>query len=110
MQIAVPEGFVDVSILRNIPDHQEMYTDANKDQTISVELLGKANVDDDKAGKFHFDDIADSNDAIERKFVEEGKIQVPPVAEKTSVSCLYYVGDQLISKLRDTSDKANNIR
>jgi len=110
MRIDVPVGFIDVSSKRQIPETQELWTDADKDQSISLELLNKVEEPDDKAGKFHFDEIASANDATQTTFVEEGKIEVPPLAAKTSVSCVYYVGDQLISKLRDTSSQANNIR
>lgn len=57
----------------------ELWTDADKDQSISLELLNKVEEPDDKAGKFHFDEIASANDAKQTTFVEEGTIEVPPL-------------------------------
>merc|ERR1719242_2605010 len=93
MRISIPVGFVDVSNLRNIPNHQELYTDASKDQSLSLELLGKVDEEDDKAGKYHFDEIARANDCLgNTTFVEEGIIKVDAIAEGKKVSCIYYVG------------------
>mmetsp|Transcript_4546 Transcript_4546/g.10180 ORF Transcript_4546/g.10180 Transcript_4546/m.10180 type:complete len:246 (+) Transcript_4546:147-884(+) len=85
IRIGVPTRWRDVSDVRQVPDHQEVWQDCTiEDQTPSenqgqgnapiqiegtggvlvVEILGRENgVTDDGAAKFFFDDLADSNGA-----------------------------------------------
>ena len=37
--IVLPTRMADVSDFRPVPDHQEIYTDANSDQSVMIEIL-----------------------------------------------------------------------
>jgi hypothetical protein len=37
--VDLPSRMTDISDFRPVPDHQEVYTDANSDQSVSVEIL-----------------------------------------------------------------------
>ena len=55
------------SNFRQVPDHQEVFLDPNGPTTIIVELNERVNdgdhaFDDDKALKYHFEDVASDGD------------------------------------------------
>jgi hypothetical protein len=60
---ALPSRFVDVSQMRQVPDHQEVYVDMNSDQSIIFELLSMDDVANDRAAQHHWNDLAQANDA-----------------------------------------------
>ncbi|XP_048476046.1 ran guanine nucleotide release factor [Rhincodon typus] len=60
----IPPHSVDVSEIREIPDNQEVFAHSDTDQSIIIELLEHQNhVPDQEAARYHFADIANSNDA-----------------------------------------------
>ncbi|KAI4175801.1 MAG: hypothetical protein LQ343_001414 [Gyalolechia ehrenbergii] len=63
--VNLPDGYADVSDIREVPDHQEIYLDASGFSSIIVEIAERvpqpaADVD---ALKFHFEDIVDEQDS-----------------------------------------------
>ncbi|KAK0150212.1 Ran guanine nucleotide release factor [Merluccius polli] len=64
MSARVPPGARDVSDLREVPDHQEAFAHGHTDQSLVVELLElQAHVADRDAARYHFEDLAGSNEA-----------------------------------------------
>ncbi|XP_072447640.1 ran guanine nucleotide release factor [Chiloscyllium punctatum] len=60
----IPPHSVDVSEMREIPDNQEVFVHTDTDQSIIIELLEhQAHVADQEAARYHFADLAGSNDA-----------------------------------------------
>lgn len=58
----VPTSWRDVSDVRQVPDHQEVWQDATEDGAmLVVEILERQDVDDANAACFFFDDLAESN-------------------------------------------------
>ncbi|GBG74247.1 hypothetical protein CBR_g17957 [Chara braunii] len=59
IEMAIPNRFTDVSELREVPDHQEVYGDMNRDESIIVEILEmKSDVEDANAAAWFLDDLA----------------------------------------------------
>ncbi|KAJ3043918.1 hypothetical protein HDV00_003958 [Rhizophlyctis rosea] len=60
---AIPDAYIDVSILREVPDHQEVFVDQATDQSLIVEILELAETPAEEAASYHFWQLADDNDA-----------------------------------------------
>ncbi|KAL8939892.1 MAG: hypothetical protein Q9211_002535 [Gyalolechia sp. 1 TL-2023] len=62
--VNLPTGYADVSDIREVPDHQEIYLDASGFSSIIVDIAERVPqpAADDEALKFHFDDIVDERD------------------------------------------------
>ena len=61
-----PARYVDVSDFRPVPDNQEVWTDANRDESVIVEILERVEAgpsDAKGAAAWFFRDLADVNDA-----------------------------------------------
>ncbi|KAL8989491.1 MAG: hypothetical protein Q9177_001630 [Variospora cf. flavescens] len=59
-----PNGYLDVSNIREVPDHQEIYLDASGFSSVIIEIAERVTQPptDEEALKFHFEDIVDDND------------------------------------------------
>lgn len=66
LSAALPCSAKDISELREIPDNQEVFAHPHTDQSMIVELVEyQGQVEDKDAAKYHFEDIASSNQASE---------------------------------------------
>ncbi|KAG7260453.1 hypothetical protein CRUP_008804 [Coryphaenoides rupestris] len=66
MSARIPHGAQDVSELREVPDNQEVFAHRHTDQSLVVELLEfQSHVEDRDAARYHFDDLAGSNEALQ---------------------------------------------
>jgi hypothetical protein len=72
----IPEGWLDASDARPIPDHQEVWMDPTRDRTIIVELLEQASVPLEQCGEFHFEELASGNEATSMAVFSS--TQLPP--------------------------------
>lgn len=64
MSARIPHSAKDISDLREMPDNQEVFAHCHTDQSLVVELLEfQSQVEDQDAAKYHFEDIAGSNEA-----------------------------------------------
>lgn len=53
-----------------MPDNQEIWVDAQLDQSVVVELLERQDVSDEQCLRFFFNDLADANEASAREVTE----------------------------------------
>ena len=59
----LPETYEDVSVLREVPDHQEVFVDRDSEVSLIVELLEHdGTVGDEQAAQHYFKDLASFND------------------------------------------------
>ena len=66
LSAVIPHTATDISEVREIPDSQEVFAHAHTDQSLIVELVEyQAQVADQDAAKYHFEDIAGTNNALE---------------------------------------------
>ncbi|KAL8699770.1 MAG: hypothetical protein Q9201_005815 [Fulgogasparrea decipioides] len=63
--VNLPAGYADVSNIREVPDHQEIYLDASGFSSVVIELTERVSEpsSDQEALKFHFEDIVDEHDS-----------------------------------------------
>ncbi|KJE90530.1 hypothetical protein CAOG_01835 [Capsaspora owczarzaki ATCC 30864] len=72
MTISLPDKFADVSGMRQIPDHQEVFVNQANDQSFMVDLLQyQSHVQGADAARFHFNEIAECNNAVDKSTVTE---------------------------------------
>ena len=109
LQCLIPVGFVDISQFRQVPDNQEVFADANKDQSICIEIVERINLEDNKIGHFYFHALAKDSDADEVCMLDEKLLnkQEVPLIQETVVFCQ---GAMKISKGRQGMDAANTVQ
>lgn len=114
-----PTRWIDVSDFRPVPDNQEVWTDADRDESVIFEVLERVEVgpsDADGAAVWFFDDLATINDAS----VASGLSAVETTRHLTahelpSINGVFAcaslcVGTSQISKGNDGVDKRNAVR
>ncbi|TPX44391.1 hypothetical protein SeMB42_g04345 [Synchytrium endobioticum] len=66
IRVWIPEGFTDVSQVRDVPDHQTVFARPETDESISIEILETpADHADENPAQFHFHTLAEDNEAHE---------------------------------------------
>lgn len=100
-----PRGTVDVSDLREIPDNQEVFASAHSDQSVIVELVEyQGQVADHDAARYHFEDIAAGNSALEPGSSEVSSVvalQKPDLLLSECSSAWMLTGTQRVSKFNE---------
>ncbi|XP_075711652.1 ran guanine nucleotide release factor [Rhinoderma darwinii] len=107
----LPPNIQDVSDLREIPDNQEVFVHADTDQSIIVEILEyQGGMSDPDAARYHFEDVAASNDAQGR--AEVVSVEPFPLAQLSLTSCSNawaLTGHQLVSKFNEQAQNTVTI-
>ncbi|KAJ1967543.1 hypothetical protein IWQ62_001792 [Dispira parvispora] len=111
IECEIPKSFENASTYRNIPDHQEVFVEDDTDQSIIVEILEKVNVPDSESAKFHFEQLAEDNEASSFAILSDDPIPDENVPELPSTTvCHMVTGKQMISKFREKgADKENYV-
>mmetsp|Transcript_9264 Transcript_9264/g.20604 ORF Transcript_9264/g.20604 Transcript_9264/m.20604 type:complete len:187 (+) Transcript_9264:66-626(+) len=104
----LPSSFQDASEVRQVPDHQEVWTDHSSDRSITVEILERKDIADDHAVAFFLADLADANDARDARLVSERQLSTQEVPHLADVHCRLGVGLQRIPKFNE--DSANLVQ
>ena len=104
--------YTDVSNVRVVPDHQEVWTDGD-DNTIIIELLNlKEETTTDDAAAFFFNDLAEASEASSAELLHAGLLEHLICPEISSnVEICGAVGRHIVSKFRDedkSGEKARN--
>lgn len=101
----------DVSDFRPVPDHQEVWADAESDRSVVVEILERqAAVADADAAVFLFNDLAEANEATGSQVEVRAaatRQQAPLLPPGVHVSTLR--GTQRVAKHRDAREAANDV-
>jgi hypothetical protein len=83
-----PPSYEDVSILRDIPDSEEVFQEAATDSSIIIELVEyQDGVEDEDIATFHFNNIAEINQVRSSRVEETTKIQRPGEAFRHFICC-----------------------
>ena len=102
MEMFVPPQFVDVSDLRVVPDHQEVFTDVDTGCCIIVELNSyRRDVEDAEAPRYYFEDIAKFNESSENTLESCGDLSDADCPHFPSASKVFGLGVQSVSKYRE---------
>ncbi|XP_058870538.1 ran guanine nucleotide release factor [Acipenser ruthenus] len=109
----LPPGFRDVSELREIPDNQEVFAHSHTDQSIIVELLEyQGHVTGRDAARYHFEDVACSNEAAGPGGSQVLSVEPLPAAQTSlqeSESAWLLHGTQLVSKFNEEAENAVSV-
>mmetsp|Transcript_980 Transcript_980/g.2333 ORF Transcript_980/g.2333 Transcript_980/m.2333 type:complete len:214 (-) Transcript_980:293-934(-) len=84
----MPKEFVDISTVREVPDHQEVFSHQDTDRSVIVEILELSEQSNETAGKYFFEDLAGANGS-EETVVEYNEVGVPA----STIPCLTRLGD-----------------
>lgn len=111
-----PDRFIDTSQFRDVPDNQEIFADPNTDQSLIIELLQFDNqIPNENAVTFHFQEVAQINDAgspshqsiFKVEYLNPMEISNLASVKDLYVGCLF--GQQLVSKFRESHRNIVNI-
>lgn len=81
----LPITVLDVSDLRQVPDSQEVFLYPESDAFLSVEVLQRVPPEDDaEAARYHFDVLAEENEAIDTEVMDIRALQLEPKKAITS--------------------------
>nr|DBA29871.1 TPA: hypothetical protein GDO54_005923 [Pyxicephalus adspersus] len=107
----LPPSVQDVSELREIPDNQEVFAHVHTDQSVIIELLEyQDGMSDPDAARYHFEDVATSNDAQGK--AEVVSVEPLPLAQLSLSSCSSawaLTGHQLVSKFNEQAQNTVTI-
>jgi hypothetical protein len=74
--IELPENAIDVSKLRQVPDHEEVFVHPKSDQSLMIEILEYTDLDDSLACEHYFKDLAETNQSGSNyEIIKSGKIE-----------------------------------
>ncbi|KAF9912104.1 hypothetical protein EC991_001050 [Linnemannia zychae] len=69
--INLPSKFGNISHVREVPDHQEVFVNVDEDQSVIVEILElAAEATDENCAAFHFQQLAEDNDAEDASVIQ----------------------------------------
>ncbi|KAI4368689.1 hypothetical protein MLD38_017219 [Melastoma candidum] len=113
LSTAFPLRFQDVSEVRQVPDHQEVFADPSRDESLIFELLElKHDVGDQGSAVWFLQDLATEQDAGQCMLLEQsGVIEAPwLVYQSTPAVITTAIGQMGISKGRQGRDAQNVVR
>ncbi|WOL02220.1 putative ran guanine nucleotide release factor [Canna indica] len=108
-----PLRFQDVSNIREVPDHQEVFADPQRDESLIFELLDlKHDVEDSSSAVWFLRDIADEQDAEETMVLEHSDTLEAVGLTNTNGPAIasIAVGQMAISKGRQGREAQNLVR
>ncbi|XP_015867839.3 uncharacterized protein LOC107405317 [Ziziphus jujuba] len=108
-----PDRFQDVSNIRQVPDHQEVFVDPARDESLIFELLDlKHDVGDNGSATWFLQDLATEQDAEGSMVIEQsGVIEAPALCYRNTPAVVTTaVGQMAISKGRQGREAQNIVR
>ena len=111
MKVVLPARFGDLSMFRDIPNHQEVFGCADTDQSLIVEINQyQTDVTDENAPSFFFEDLSQVTNAVGHELHDSGVISDEDAPLLQGIKKFFAMGDMLVSKGRDKSEAANMIQ
>ncbi|KAF9284072.1 hypothetical protein BGZ68_004922 [Mortierella alpina] len=102
--MSLPRKFENICNVREVPDHQEVFVNVDEDQSVIVEILElAAEASDEACAPFHFQQLAEDNDAEDASVVQSVSIlnnaELPTWPADTKIYLL--LGQQRIAKFNE---------
>lgn len=106
LQCAIPKRFDDISAVRQVPDHQEVFSDADSDQSIIIELnsyVDHTECAEPNIAAYYMDDLAQVNEAthcrmlVPQSALTQGEL---PLIE-APLPKYYCIAEQHVSKFKE---------
>ncbi|KAK9750793.1 hypothetical protein RND81_02G222300 [Saponaria officinalis] len=113
ISMTFPLRFQDLSNVREVPDHQEAFSDPDRDESIIVELLDlKEDVADETSAVWFLQDLAREQDAEGGMVIEQsGVLEAPGLCYRSTPAVLTSaIGQMAISKGRQGREAQNIVR
>ncbi|KAL0477757.1 RanGEF [Acrasis kona] len=112
VKMRIPKRFFDISKVRQVPDSQEVFADANTDQSFVLEMLSMSeDVSDQDIARYLFDDMADANGAESRSIVTEVSVQnddrYPNIVGNVYKAAI--IGEQQVAKYNEQATNTLHI-
>ncbi|KAF8047329.1 hypothetical protein N665_3091s0002 [Sinapis alba] len=108
-----PQRFQDASNIRQVPNHQEVFVDPSRDESLIFELLDfKGDVEDNGSASWFLHDLAREQDAEAFKLIEQSQVTVAPGLSFRNIPSVVTtaVGEMAISKGRQGREAQNLVR
>ncbi|XP_060196817.1 uncharacterized protein LOC132626093 isoform X2 [Lycium barbarum] len=108
-----PRRFQDVSNVRQVPDHQEVFVDPARDESLIIELLDlKVDVADSGSATWFLQDLANEQDAEGTTINEQSAVFEAPglCYRNTPVVITTVVGQMAVSKGRQGREAQNLVK
>ncbi|KAF4360246.1 hypothetical protein F8388_020537 [Cannabis sativa] len=108
-----PQRFQDVSNIREVPDHQEVFVDPSRDESLIFEILElKEEVGDDGSASWFLQDLASEQEAEGCVVIEQSAVTEAPglCYRSTPAVITTAVGQMAISKGRQGREAQNVVR
>lgn len=108
-----PHRFQDVSNIREVPDHQEVFADPNRDESLIIELLElKPDVADNGSAAWFLQDLASEQDAEGSVVIEQSGVLEAPGLMYNNVPAVVttVVGQMAISKGQQGREAQNLVK
>mmetsp|Transcript_14203 Transcript_14203/g.31863 ORF Transcript_14203/g.31863 Transcript_14203/m.31863 type:complete len:210 (-) Transcript_14203:175-804(-) len=108
IEAVLPRPFKDVSDLRQVPDHQEVFVDQDSEASLIVELLSlDADVADEHAVQHYFNQLAEHNEAATSAVLDQAIVADPSFMLSFSAHPrMALVGRQSVPKHRPEGEGA----
>lgn len=90
--IDYPNRFLDISHYRPIPDHQEVYIDPDRDQSIIIELNSYQDVPDAAAIGVHWKDLMSDSSSDAAQIEEQGELTQYTLSDPAVNQHVAYIG------------------
>lgn len=120
MEAQLPSAMRDMSVFRQVPDYQELYSDDGSGASVIIELLSReAAVSDADCARFYYDGLARANESAGTTILGKAALtesDIPQLlrtpADPRGRACAYgglITGIQRISKFRNEMGKENDV-
>lgn len=86
----VPVSFIDISTVRQVPNHQEFYADTSSGFNVIFEINEMQKVENSKCIEYFFNDLAKGNDAKATRVHSKGTPEIPSFKNEFTA---YIVGE-----------------
>ena len=108
---SLPSQRVDISEVRQVPDHQEVFAHPNTDQSIMIELLEYQNVaSGEEAVRVHYQEISQANKSSETVILSHEAVDTNGIDIENCDSCHYLSGTQKVAKFNESMEVSNLVR
>ncbi|KAJ9451525.1 putative ran guanine nucleotide release factor [Diplonema papillatum] len=79
MEMSIPASFVDTSVFRQLPDHQEVWADMDTNRSIILEILEPVEQSHEESARYHFNELAKANGCTpaDARVLECGRLDLP---------------------------------
>ncbi|VDI68919.1 ubiquitin conjugation factor E4 B, partial [Mytilus galloprovincialis] len=110
-QTAKASAIIRIGDFRQIPDNQEVFTHAETDQSVIIEIMEHVEGGDDVAIKTHFEDLAQGNDVSpqDSEITHTEQISDDKLSSEHFDSAWYILGQQNVAKFNEVAKNTISI-